>query len=255
MCTNAMPGISAEILKHSVAWASTACTISSTGAGTISSASRSLPPVSSKTAALRHSTRIASVNSGPRSLTSSHRSIVAKPVKVAQQSVYLSDESRRRPNLGDRVSAACNSAARRATASSAGSVTAMGVNTPPFSLSGPTGFGADKNKYYHKNHVQHTKNRDIIAFVVMNILRPPRPKIVNKALGTSKEFGMGHRIDGAPALAHAVKVTVTLGRHVPNASPDLVAATLLHDAPYFAPADTDLDTMLPAEFSEATHRI
>ncbi|WP_241840329.1 hypothetical protein [Frankia sp. CcI49] len=38
-------------------------------------------------------------------------------------------------------------------------------------------------------------------------------------------------IDGAPALAHAVQVALTLGQHVPDAAPELIAAVLLHDVP------------------------
>ena len=55
--------------------ASTAWTISSTGAGTSSSAACSSPPDSSNTAALRANTRNASVSSGPASRSSDQRLI------------------------------------------------------------------------------------------------------------------------------------------------------------------------------------
>ncbi|WP_235497570.1 hypothetical protein [Frankia sp. R43] len=44
-------------------------------------------------------------------------------------------------------------------------------------------------------------------------------------------------IDGAPALAHAVRVAVLLGRHLPDAPPPLIAATLLHDIPDYTGPD------------------
>ncbi len=44
-------------------------------------------------------------------------------------------------------------------------------------------------------------------------------------------------IDNAPALGHAVRVALTLGRNVPDVAPELLAAILLHDIPDYAPAD------------------
>jgi hypothetical protein len=90
---------------------------------------------------------------------------------------------------------------------------------------------------------------------VMNILSPPRPELVDKALLTSREFCAGKTIDGAPALAHAVKVTVKLGEHIPKAPPELVAATLLHDSPEFAPDELGLDELLRREFGATTLRV
>ncbi|WP_083731208.1 MULTISPECIES: hypothetical protein [Protofrankia] len=65
----------------------------------------------------------------------------------------------------------------------------------------------------------------------MTILFPPRHPTVTSALQLARRWCSGHSIDGAPALAHAVRVTVVLGRHHPAAPPALLAAVLLHDAP------------------------
>ncbi|MEU7222299.1 hypothetical protein [Streptomyces chrestomyceticus] len=60
---------------------------------------------------------------------------------------------------------------------------------------------------------------------------------VEAAFRLAVEWCSGHRIDGAPAIAHALKVTRTLGVHCPDAPAHVIAATLLHDAPDLAPAD------------------
>ena len=54
----------------------------------------------------------------------------------------------------------------------------------------------------------------------------------------------GHVIDGSPAICHALRVAIKLGEHIPQASRDLVAAALLHDSPYFAPVERDLEATL-----------
>ncbi len=58
---------------------------------------------------------------------------------------------------------------------------------------------------------------------------------VEAAFRLAVEWCEGHRIDGAPAIAHALKVTRTLGTHRPDVPAYVIAATLLHDAPDLAP--------------------
>jgi hypothetical protein len=89
----------------------------------------------------------------------------------------------------------------------------------------------------------------------MTILAAPRHLIVDRALRLAKVWCAGQVIDDRPALAHAARVAVTLGRHVPDVEPDLVAAVLLHDAPYFAPDCVDLDGVLEIGFSPQVRRI
>lgn len=89
----------------------------------------------------------------------------------------------------------------------------------------------------------------------MNILAPPRPPVVNAALAQAHAWCAGHQIDQAPAVQHAVAVTVTLGRHHPEIHPEVLAATLLHDSPEFAPADLDLDRVLTKRFGPLTCRV
>lgn len=89
----------------------------------------------------------------------------------------------------------------------------------------------------------------------MTVLAPPRHPKVEDALGLARVWCAGHIIDGAPALRHAVEVALTVGRHVPDAPAELLAAVLLHDAPDFAPAGTDLDRVLTHRFGPSTTRI
>lgn len=89
----------------------------------------------------------------------------------------------------------------------------------------------------------------------MNVLDHPRHPLVQAALGLARKWCAGQVIDGAPALAHAVKVAKVVVGHVPAAHPDLVAAVLLHDSPYFAPAEVDLDAVLTGQLSAAVTRI
>ena len=77
----------------------------------------------------------------------------------------------------------------------------------------------------------------------MSVLARPHHPIVADALTLSRQWRSGHVIDDAPALAHAVRVAVVLGRHIPDPAPELVAAVLLHDSPEFAPADIDVDAL------------
>lgn len=89
----------------------------------------------------------------------------------------------------------------------------------------------------------------------MTVLSRPRHPIVDDALALAREWCRGHIIDGAPALAHAVKVALVLGHHMPDATPELVAAVLLHDCPEYAPKDADLDMLLAKRFGPAVPRI
>jgi hypothetical protein len=79
----------------------------------------------------------------------------------------------------------------------------------------------------------------------MSPLTRPRPALVDSALDLARTWCAGHRVDDAPALGHAVKVVLALGRHVPDVPADVVAALLLHDAPEFAPPG-ELDDALAA---------
>jgi hypothetical protein len=89
----------------------------------------------------------------------------------------------------------------------------------------------------------------------MTVLSPPRHPLVHDALELARQWCAGHTIDGAPALRHAVEVAVMLGRHLPAAPPELLAAVLLHDAPEFAPADVNLDEVLTVRFAPTTARV
>ncbi|AEH09679.1 MULTISPECIES: HD domain-containing protein [Protofrankia] len=88
----------------------------------------------------------------------------------------------------------------------------------------------------------------------MTILSPPRHPTVTSALQLAWHWCSGHSIDGAPALAHAVRVAVVLGRHHPAASPTLLAAVLLYDAPELAPPD-QLDPLVTSLLGADTLRI
>jgi (p)ppGpp synthase/HD superfamily hydrolase len=89
----------------------------------------------------------------------------------------------------------------------------------------------------------------------MTALSPPRPVIVDRALRDARRWCTGQVIDDRPALVHAVRVAVTIGKHVPDAAPELVAAALLHDVPDFAPATLDIYQVLTATYGPEVPRI
>lgn len=89
----------------------------------------------------------------------------------------------------------------------------------------------------------------------MTVLSPPRHPIVAQALADARVWCAGRIIDDRPALAHAARVAVTLGRHVPRATPELIAAVLLHDGPEFAPGNLDLDAHLAATYGPEVPRV
>jgi hypothetical protein len=100
------------------------------------------------------------------------------------------------------------------------------------------------------NTVRHQQEQP-----TMTVLSPPRHPLIDTALQLARDWCAGHIIDGAPALAHAVKVAVAVGMHLPDAEPQLVAAVLLHDSPFLAPADVDLDTTLTTQLDAEVTRI
>lgn len=89
----------------------------------------------------------------------------------------------------------------------------------------------------------------------MSALARPRAAMIDAAIELSRDFCEGEIIDGSPALGHAMKVARQVDKHHPIASPDLIAAVILHDAPYFAPANVNLDNVLTELFSPAVTRI
>jgi (p)ppGpp synthase/HD superfamily hydrolase len=89
----------------------------------------------------------------------------------------------------------------------------------------------------------------------VTVLTPPRHPLVDHALQDARRWCAGQIIDSAPALAHAARVAVTLGEHVVQPAPELIAAALLHDAPEFAPADIDLDAVLADRYGATVVRI
>ena len=89
----------------------------------------------------------------------------------------------------------------------------------------------------------------------MGALTEPRDTLIGTAIDLSRQWCHGHKIDGSPALGHALKVARKVDQHLPDAAPDLIAAVVLHDAPYFAPEGTDLDEVLTERLSPAVTRI
>ncbi|MGC4750692.1 metal-dependent phosphohydrolase [Micromonospora sp. DT201] len=89
----------------------------------------------------------------------------------------------------------------------------------------------------------------------MTVLSPPRAAAVDRALRDAHRWCAGHAIDDRPALAHAVRVAVTIGEHVPDPDPDLIAAALLHDIPDFAPHTPDIYQVLAVAYGPQVPRI
>jgi hypothetical protein len=89
----------------------------------------------------------------------------------------------------------------------------------------------------------------------MTVLSPPRHPTIEAALALASEWCEGHIIDGAPALAHATKVTVKFAQYVPDADPQWLAAALLHDSPFFAPDGIDLDVTLTRRLGGEVARV
>ncbi|MGH3871867.1 MAG: HD domain-containing protein [Pseudonocardiaceae bacterium] len=87
------------------------------------------------------------------------------------------------------------------------------------------------------------------------VLSPPRHPLVEHALRQARQWCAGQTIDDRPALAHAVRVALMLGRHVPDAVPELIVAALLHDAPEFAPPHLDLDRTLGRRYGAEVTQI
>jgi (p)ppGpp synthase/HD superfamily hydrolase len=89
----------------------------------------------------------------------------------------------------------------------------------------------------------------------VTVLRPPRHRLVEHSLAQARCWCAGQVIDDRPALVHAVRVAVTLGEHVPDPDPELIAAALLHDSPEFAPVEVDLDAVLGQHYGGEVVRI
>ena len=84
----------------------------------------------------------------------------------------------------------------------------------------------------------------------MSALTRPRHRLVEVAINLARQWCYGHVIDGSPALGHALKVARKVDEHLSTASPDLIAAVILHDAPYFAPDSDDLEQLLTLPFNQ-----
>jgi hypothetical protein len=92
--------------------------------------------------------------------------------------------------------------------------------------------------------------------MVMTVLTRPQHPVIAMALELAKTWCAGQIIDGAPALGHAVKVALVLDRHLIAPPPQLVAAVLLHDAPYFAPLPRfNLDGLLTTRLGSEVARV
>ncbi|WP_374537115.1 metal-dependent phosphohydrolase [Micromonospora aurantiaca (nom. illeg.)] len=89
----------------------------------------------------------------------------------------------------------------------------------------------------------------------MTVLSPPRPVVIERALRDARAWCAGHTIDDRPALAHAVRVAVTIGDHVAAPPPEVIAAALLHDAPELAPASPDVYQVLTTRYGPEIARI
>jgi hypothetical protein len=93
----------------------------------------------------------------------------------------------------------------------------------------------------------------------MTALTRPRDPLIDTAIALGRLWCTGQIIDGSPALGHAFKVARKLDQHYPTAPAELIAAVIVHDAPFFAPPGTDLDatltTLLSADVARAVRAI
>lgn len=89
----------------------------------------------------------------------------------------------------------------------------------------------------------------------MSAVRLPRTPLIDTAIELGRHWCAGEIIDGSPAIGHALKVARKVVEHVPDASEDLVAAVILHDSPFFAPNEIDLDAVLTERLSPQVARI
>jgi hypothetical protein len=89
----------------------------------------------------------------------------------------------------------------------------------------------------------------------MSALSRPRTQVIEAAIELGRRWCEGKIIDGSPALGHALKVARKVDEHFPAAAPDLIAAVIVHDAPFFAPDDIDLESVLTMMLSSDVARI
>ncbi|MBM0274043.1 HD domain-containing protein [Micromonospora tarensis] len=89
----------------------------------------------------------------------------------------------------------------------------------------------------------------------MTVFAAPRHPHIARALADARTWCAGRKIDERSAFVHAVRVAVTLARHLPSTPPRLVAAALLHDAPEFAPPMIDLPVYLTRHYEPEVTRI
>ena len=82
-----------------------------------------------------------------------------------------------------------------------------------------------------------------------------RHPLERAALELAGRWCAGHQIGHGRALPHAIDVAGALRDHVPNVDAEVVAAVLLHDAPYFAPDQVDLYPVLAARLTPEVARI
>ncbi|MFI6079216.1 metal-dependent phosphohydrolase [Actinoplanes sp. NPDC051343] len=89
----------------------------------------------------------------------------------------------------------------------------------------------------------------------MTVLSTPRHPLVKAAFRDARALYGDHQVEDRPALAHSAAVAAALVRHVPDASAELTAAALLHDAPEFAPAGVDVPVFLAGRYGEQTAHV
>lgn len=90
----------------------------------------------------------------------------------------------------------------------------------------------------------------------MSVFDEPRHPLVEKAVVDSREWCCDHTLNGMPAFARAMRVVYMLEEHLgADLSPELVAATLLHIAHGYAPAEIEVDEYLLEHYGGAVHRI